>query len=84
MSMVFMPIVVPLANAVNVDPILAVSALVCASAAGSTTYACGDAVTITSRAVDIKPYYQMLGTLPYVICAYVLTIIAYLIAGFTV
>lgn len=82
MSMVFMPIVVPLATALNVDPLLPCAALVCAAACGSTTYVCGDAIMITSRAIDIKPYYQMLGTLPYAAISYVLTVICFIIAGF--
>jgi Na+/H+ antiporter NhaC len=84
MSMIFMPIVVPLATALGVNPLLPCAALVCAAAAGSTTYVCGDAVMITSRAVDIKPYYQMLGALPYALISYVLSVIAFLIAGFVV
>ena len=81
MAMIFMGIVVPLANGLGVDPILPCAALVCASAAGSTTYVCGDAIMVSSRAMDIKPYYQMLGTLPYAIVSYVLTVIAFLIVG---
>ena len=81
MSMVFMPIVIPLAQALNVDPILPCAALVCAACAGSTTYVCGDAVMISSRAVDIKPIYQMLATLPYAVICYVITIIAFIAAG---
>lgn len=84
MSMVFMPIVIPLAQALGVNPLLPSAALVCAAAAGSTTYVCGDAVMITSRAIDIKPYYQMLGTLPYAMISYVLTVICFVVAGFTV
>ncbi|MDR3294572.1 MAG: L-2-amino-thiazoline-4-carboxylic acid hydrolase [Clostridiales Family XIII bacterium] len=83
MSMVFMPIVVPLANAMNMDPLLSCAALICAAAAGSTTYVAGDAVMITARAVDIKPFYQMLGTLPYAAVSYVLTVVAFVIAGFS-
>ena len=82
MSMIFMPIVVPLATALGVDPLLPCAALVSASAAGSNTYVCGDAVMITSRALDIKPYYQMLGTLPYAVFSYILSIIGFVIAGF--
>ena len=81
MSMVFMPIVVPLATALDVNSLLPCAALVCAAAAGSTTYVCGDAIMITSRAIDIKPFYQMLGTLPYAVISYVLTIICFIIAG---
>lgn len=82
MSMIFMPIVVPLATALGVDPLLPCAALVCASVAGSNTYVCGDAVMITSRALDIKPYYQMLGTLPYALISYVLSIVCFVAAGF--
>ena len=82
--MIFMPIVVPVAAALEVNPLLPCMALVCAATAGSTTYVAGDAVMITSRAVDIKPYYQMLGTLPYAAVSYILTIVLFLIAGFFV
>lgn len=82
MSMIFMPIVVPLAIALGVNPLLPCAALVCAAAAGSTTYVCGDAIMITSRAIDIKPFYQMLGTLPYAVISYVLSVICFVIAGF--
>ena len=81
MSMIFMPIVVPLALALGVNPLLPCAALVCAAAAGSTTYVCGYAIMITSRAIDIKPFYQMLGTLPYAIISYVLTVVCFVIAG---
>ncbi|WP_130861080.1 Na+/H+ antiporter NhaC family protein [Bacilliculturomica massiliensis] len=81
MAMIFMGIVVPLANGLGVDPILPCAALVCASAAGSTTYVCGDAIMVSSRAMDIKPYYQMMGTLPYAVISYVLSVVAFLIVG---
>ncbi len=82
MAMIFMPIVVPLANALGVDPLLPCAALVCASVAGSNTYVCGDAVMITSRALDIKPYYQMMGTLPYAVISYLLSIVCFVVVGF--
>ncbi len=84
MSMIFMPIVVPLATSLGVNPILPCAALVCASAAGSTTYVCGDAIMIISRAIDIKPFYQMLGTLPYAVISYVISIICFVVAGYVV
>lgn len=82
MAMIFMAIVVPLANGLGVDPLLPCAALVCASAAGSTTYVCGDAVMVSSRAVDIKPYYQMKGTLPYAFIAYIVTCIGFFVVSF--
>ncbi|MCI7741032.1 MAG: TRAP transporter large permease subunit [Clostridiales bacterium] len=81
-SMLFMPIVVPIAKALGIDPLLSCMALVCAATAGSTTYVAGDAVLIASRAVDIKPIYQTKATLPYALVSYFLTIAAFLIAGF--
>ena len=80
-SMLFMPIVVPIARSLGVDPLLSCMALVCAATAGSTTYVAGDAVMIESRAVDIKPIYQTKAMLPYALIAYALSVIAFLIAG---
>lgn len=81
-SMVFMPIVVPIAQALGMNSLLSCMALVCAATAGSTTYVAGDAVLVASRAVDIKPIYQAKATLPYALVSYGLTIIAFLITGF--
>lgn len=81
-SMIFMPIVVPIANAVGADPLLSCCALVCAACCGSTIYVCGDAVQITSRAVDIKPFWQMKAALPYVLISVILSVIAFGVAGF--
>lgn len=83
-SMIFMPIVLPISAALGMEPYLPCAALICAATAGSTTYVAGDAIMITSRAVDIKPYYQMLGTLPYALVSYLLSIISFLAAGFLI
>ncbi|MGI5116412.1 Na+/H+ antiporter NhaC family protein [Treponema sp. SP13] len=83
-SMIFAPIVVPIAVALGVNPLLSCMALVCAATLGSTTFVAGDAVMITSGAVEIKPYYQMLGTFPYALIGYILTIIGFAITGFIV
>jgi hypothetical protein len=40
-------------------------------------------VQITARAVDIKPFYQMLGTLPYAVISYGVSVVAFGIAGFS-
>lgn len=80
-SMLFMPIIVPIAHALNMNPLLACMALICAAAAGSTTYVAGDAVMITARAVDIKPIYETRAILPYALIAYVASILAFLITG---
>lgn len=83
-SMIFMPIVLPIATALGMDPLLPCAALICAATLGSTTYVAGDAIMITSRAVDIKPYYQMLGTLPYALISFGLSVVAFLITGFVI
>lgn len=83
MSMVFMPIVVPIATALGMNPLLPCMALVCAAATGSTTYVAGDAMMLTSSAVETKPFYQMIAILPYALVSYGLSIVAFLIAGFT-
>lgn len=80
-SLIFMPIVVPLTVAVGGNPLLSCAALTCAAAAGSTTYVCGDGVLIASSAVEIKPMYQMMATLPYALIAYALTIVCFFVAG---
>jgi tetracycline resistance efflux pump len=82
MSMVFMPIVVPIANALGMNPLLPCMALVCAATAGSTAYVAGDAMMLTSSAVETKPFYQMTAILPYAAICYGLSVVAFLIAGF--
>lgn len=82
MSMIFMPIVVPIATALGMNPLLPCMALVCAAATGSTAYVAGDAMMLTSSAVETKPFYQMKAILPYAAINYGLSVIAFLIAGF--
>jgi Na+/H+ antiporter NhaC len=82
MSMVFMPIVVPIAIALGMNPLLPCMALVCAAATGSTAYVAGDAMMLTSSAVETKPFYQMIAILPYALISYGLSVVAFLIAGF--
>ena len=81
MTMVFFPMVIPLASAVGADPVLAGAALVCSAAMGSATYVGGDCVNIVSRGLDIKPVYVTLATLPYSAVSYVITIVCFAAAG---
>ncbi len=81
MAMIFMPVVIPLANMLHVDPILTGAALISATAFGSNTYVCGDGVVVASRANDIKPPYQMLGTLPYALISAGISAILFFVVG---
>ena len=82
MAMIMMPIVIPLANIFDVSPIIAGAALISATAFGSNTYVCGDAIMITSQTVGIKPIYQMLGTIPYALISAIISFILFLVVGF--
>lgn len=81
MSMVFMPIVVPVAMNIGVNPVLACAAMVGVAAASSGIYVASDATMLTSASCEMQPQYQMRSMLPYALIAYALTIVAYLIAG---
>lgn len=82
LAAVITPVVLPLAIAVGVDPILAGSAVFSGAAFGSTTCMYGDGIILASRSVGARPLSLMLSILPYAGTAGVLTFIAYLVAGF--
>ena len=52
-SMIFLPIVLPIANAIGVNPILVCAALVSASACSSSWYVASDAMLLTSAATEV-------------------------------
>ena len=81
MSMVFMPIFIPVAMNIGVNPVLASAAMVSVAAASSGIYVASDATMLTSASCEMQPQYQMRSMLPYALIAYALTIVAYLIAG---
>lgn len=82
MAAIIIPIVIPLANAMGVDPILAAAAVFSGAALGSTTCLYGDGVIMASQGVELKTIHTMLAILPYAAIAFVLSTIAYLICGF--
>lgn len=81
MSMIFMPIVIPVAVDIGVNPILASAVIVSVAAASSTIYVASDATLLTSASCEIKSQYQMQAMLPYAVICYVVSIVAYLAAG---
>ncbi|MBC9927111.1 MULTISPECIES: Na+/H+ antiporter NhaC family protein [unclassified Leucobacter] len=82
LAAVVTPVVLPLAIAMGVDPILAGTAVFSGAALGSTTCLYGDGMILASKSVGVKPVSLMTAILPYAGAAAVLTLISYLIAGF--
>ena len=82
LAAVITPVVLPLAIAVGVDPVLAGTAVFSGAALGSTTCLYGDGIILASKSVGVKPLNLMLSILPYAGAAAVLTLIAYIVAGF--
>ncbi len=82
LAAVITPVVLPLAIAMGVDPVLAGTAVFSGAALGSTTCLYGDGIILASKSVGVKPLNLMLSILPYAGTAAVLSFIAYLIAGF--
>lgn len=82
LAAIITPIVIPLALAMGVDPILAGAAIFSGAAFGSNTCLYGDGVILCAQSTEIKSIDLMLATLPYASIAGGLSLIAYLIAGF--
>ena len=82
LAAVITPVVLPLAIAMGVDPVLAGTAVFSGAALGSTTCMYGDGIILASKSVGVRPINLMLSILPYAGAAAVLSFIAYLIAGF--
>lgn len=82
LAAIITPIVIPLALAMGVDPILAGAAIFSGAAFGSNTCLYGDGVILCAQSTEIKSIDLMLATLPYAGIAGGLSIAAYLIAGF--
>lgn len=82
LAAIILPIVVPLANAMGVDPLLACAAVFSGAAFGSNTCLYGDGVILCSQGCQIKAIDLMLATLPYAMIAGGGSAILYLIAGF--
>lgn len=82
LAAIFLPIVIPMANAMGVDPILASAAVFSAAAFGHNTCIYGDGVILCSQGCQIKPVNLMLSMLPYTLIAAGCSAIAFLVAGF--
>lgn len=82
LAAIIIPIVIPLANAMGVDPILVSAAVFSGAAFGSNTCLYGDGVIMCAQGTQLKTLNLMLTTLPYACIAGGATVIAYLIAGF--
>ena len=82
LAAIIIPIVIPLANAMGVDPILVASAVFSGAAFGSNTCLYGDGIIMCAQGTQVKPLNLMMTTLPYACIAGGASLIAYLIVGF--
>ena len=82
LAAIIIPIVIPLANAMGVDPIVTSAAVFSGAAFGSNTCLYGDGVIMCAQGCQIKSLDLMTTTLPYACMAGVATVICYLIVGF--
>ncbi|MFF2271003.1 Na+/H+ antiporter NhaC family protein [Agromyces sp. NPDC058136] len=82
LAAVITPIVIPLALAMDVNPIIAGAAVFSGAALGSTTCLYGDGIILASRSIGIKPLNLMSAILPYAGIAAALSLIGYLVVGF--
>lgn len=81
LAIVVTPVVLPLAMAIDANPILAGAAVFSGAALGSTTCLYGDGIILASRAIGIKPMNLMLTILPYAGIAAGVSAVLYLVAG---
>ncbi len=82
MAAIITPIVIPLALAMDVNPIIAGAAIFSGAAFGSNTCLYGDAVILASSATELNPVDLMLSTLPYAAIAGGVSAVLYLVFGF--
>jgi Na+/H+ antiporter NhaC len=82
MAVIVAPIVISLATAMDVSPILAGAAVFSGAAFGSNTCLYGDGVILCAQACGIKPIELMLATLPYALISAGASTILFLVAGF--
>ncbi|WP_022891719.1 Na+/H+ antiporter NhaC family protein [Agromyces subbeticus] len=82
LAAVITPIVIPLAFAMDVNPIIAGAAVFSGAALGSTTCLYGDGIILASRSTGIKPLNLMTAIPPYAAIAAAASLVLYLIVGF--
>ena len=82
LAAIIVPIVVPLATAMNVDIYLSCAAIFSGAAFGSHACFYADAAILIGKATDIRPYDHAITQLPYAIISAALATILYIILGF--
>lgn len=82
LAAIIIPIVIPLATAMEVNPLLVGAAVFSGAAFGSNTCLYGDGIIMCSQGCQIKSLDLMLAILPYALIAGGGSVILYLIAGF--
>ncbi len=82
LAAIIMPIVIPLALAMDVDPILASAAVFSGAAFGSNTCLYGDGVILCSQGCQIRPGELMMATLPYALISGGAAFVLYIVMGF--
>jgi Na+/H+ antiporter NhaC len=82
LALIIMPIVIPLAIAYGVDPILAAAAVYSGSLFGNVVCPYGDGVILCAQASEIRPIDLTFAIAPYMVMAGVITAILYAIVGF--
>lgn len=82
--MLILPVVVPLTQALGCDPYLSVAAVISAGVWGSHVCVASDATVCTSSACGCDNYEHATSQMPYAFMAYILSAIAYLVAGFII
>ena len=76
------PIIAPLASALGANPFLSAGALVSAVCAGGHICIYSDTVILTSASTQVTPAEYFRTSLPFILVAYVISIIGFLVLGF--
>lgn len=76
------PIIAPLADALGANPFLCAGALVSAVCAGGHICIYSDTVILTSASTQVTPAEYFRTSLPFILVAYVISIIGFLVLGF--
>lgn len=79
---ILMPIMIPLALELGVNPFLAAGAVISGIVFASHSCFFGDSLLLASYVTEIKPMRIALAVIPYAIICAIITIIGYLILGF--
>ncbi len=84
LAAIVIPIVIPLATAMNVDIYLAAAAVFSGATFGSHACFYADSAILIGKATDIRPFDHAITQLPYAIICAVLTTVLYLAFGFNI